>query len=251
VLDARPDDDFSQTYVVLRLYEIADEDSDLVRDITYATNSQNPVDLRDLRSNDAVQRRLEMGLADLGVTYHRKRGMARGKGENIDPATAAEAVLAIWRRKPHVARFDKNQHFGRWYAEIFTEDLSPTQVIVAVEILREVEKRRKQAPADGPRFLPYASHFLAMLVGASLLERLQIDVQGVTHLVLDKARGQLRDFDALYESALFQLRIVLRMIGVSEEKSSLQKLSGTFRRGDLLEAIPDLREKAIAKVERS
>jgi hypothetical protein len=250
VLDARPDDDFSHTYVLLRLYEIEDEQSDLIRDITYATNSQNPVDLRDLRSNDAVQRRLEMGLADLGVTYHRKRGMPRGKGENLDPATAAEAVLAIWRRKPHVARFDKNQHFGRWYAEIFTENLSPAQVIVAVEILRAVESRRKRAPADAPRFLPYASPFLAMLVGASLLERLQSDVQGLTHLVLDQAREHLQRFDVLYERALYQLRILLRLIGVPEEKSSLQKLSATFRRGDLLEALPDLHDKAIAEVQR-
>ena len=31
------------------------DDEEIVQDITYATNSQNPVDLRDLKSNDKIQ----------------------------------------------------------------------------------------------------------------------------------------------------------------------------------------------------
>src|SRR5262249_15733319 len=50
-LTAHPDQDYSQAYVLLRLYEIGASDDFIVRDITYATNSQNPVDLRDLRAN--------------------------------------------------------------------------------------------------------------------------------------------------------------------------------------------------------
>jgi hypothetical protein len=252
VLAKAPDaGEFAQTFVLVRLYELEDEQRELIRDITYATNSQNPVDLRDLRANDPVQERLEMGLGDLGVTYRRKRAAGKPDAESIDPTEAAEAVLAIWRRKPHLARFDRNRHFGRLYDQIFTEDLAPAQVIVAVEILRRVEERRRQPPGDvsgdvsgdAPRFLPYASHFLAMLIGEELLRRMGIDLRDLTHLRLDQAKSSLGAFGALYEQAVATLRIVLRLMEVSED-SSLQKLSATFRRGDLLEALPDLRARA-------
>ena len=41
-------------YVLVRLYQLPSENEDLVRQITYATNSQNPVDLRDLKANDTI-----------------------------------------------------------------------------------------------------------------------------------------------------------------------------------------------------
>ena len=252
VVKALPDGDFSQAFVLLRLYELEDDDSqrDLIRDITYATNSQNPVDLRDLRANDPVQQRLEMGLADMGVTYLRKRSDRRKAESSIDPALAAEAVLAVWRHKPHLARFDKNQHFGRMYREIFRDDLSPAQVIVAVDILREVERRRKDASEDAPRFLPYASHFLAMLVGDQILERMVIELDGLTHVTLPRARQELERFDELYRRALPRLRILLHFLGIDETASSLQKLSATFRRSDLLELLPDLEAEATRRIER-
>ncbi|MDD4274877.1 MAG: AIPR family protein [Desulfobacter postgatei] len=60
-------------YVMVRIYQLAETHKDFVQDITYATNSQNPVDLRDLRSNDEIQKQLEIGIADLGYTYKRQR----------------------------------------------------------------------------------------------------------------------------------------------------------------------------------
>ena len=247
VVRARPDEDWSQATVLLRLYELEDDQRDLIRDITYATNSQNPVDLRDLRTNDPVQQRLEMGLRDLGVTYRRKRAM-RGNGKAgpvIDPAMAAEAVLAVWRRKPHLARFEKNQHFGRLYGEIFSDDLSPAQVIVAVEILQAVERAGKERPDDAPRFVPYAAHFLAMMIGDAVLGELGMTLDGLTHRELERVRGHLEEFEALYGRAVLELRILLRLLSVDEDEHSLQKLSATFRRGDLLEELPRLREDAV------
>jgi AIPR protein len=56
----------AQAYVLLRLYQLPSDNDDLVQKITYATNSQNPVDLKDLRANDFRQQRLEMDIKQLG-----------------------------------------------------------------------------------------------------------------------------------------------------------------------------------------
>ena len=61
-------------YVMVRIYQLPDDSDDVVQEITKATNSQNPVDLRDLRSNDEVQKTLELGMEDLGFSYKRHIG---------------------------------------------------------------------------------------------------------------------------------------------------------------------------------
>lgn len=251
-----PDQDFSQTYVLLRLYELESADDDVVRDITYATNSQNPVDLRDLRANDDVQKRLELGLADLGYVYRRKQNGSRGP-RVITPAMAAEAVFAIWRGKPHLARFHRREMFGRFYEEIFTPDLSPAQVVLAVEIFRRVEAERRSPSRwdlvveSPPRFLPYASHLLAMLVGRHLLSQESMALDAVSHERLGPLLERLgASFGALYDDAVLEVRVLLALLPVYEHEASLQRLSATFRRADLLAILADLPDAVRRELER-
>ncbi|MFM7887832.1 MAG: AIPR family protein, partial [Pseudanabaena sp.] len=95
----------TQAYVLLRLYELPSDNINLVQKITYATNSQNPVDLKDLRANDERQQRLEISIQQLGFNYRRKRSETSARATDISSGVAAEAVLAIWREKPHQAKF--------------------------------------------------------------------------------------------------------------------------------------------------
>ena len=159
---------FSQydgVYVLIRIYELADDDKEFVRDITYATNSQNPVDLKDLRSNDDIQRRLELGIQDLEYTYKRQREEGRSGPQVVTNSIVAESVLAIWRLSPHQAKFRRREHFGALYNQIF-EDLNAAQALLAVLIFRFVENLRKRPETEKPQeFIPYASHFIAMIVG--------------------------------------------------------------------------------------
>lgn len=106
-LKAHPEIDFSQVYLLIRLYEVS-KDEGIIQDITYATNSQNPVDFRDLKSNDERQILLEKSAQDLGFIYKRKRDNILNP--NAIPATvAAESVFAIWREQPHLAKYKRNE----------------------------------------------------------------------------------------------------------------------------------------------
>lgn len=72
---------FDTTFVLVRLYQVPRESGSFVQTITYATNSQNPVDLKDLRSNDPRQGSIELSLRDLGYEYRRQRGGGAGDAE--------------------------------------------------------------------------------------------------------------------------------------------------------------------------
>jgi hypothetical protein len=158
--------------VLLRLYQLPSDNEDLVRRITYATNSQNPVNLRDLRANDERQQRLDLDIQQLGFNYLRKRTGQALQPTDIGAAAAAEAVLAVWRQQPHRAKFFSREHFGKLYELTFTDDLSGAQVVIAVLLYRIAENRRRRARASDPNYVRYASAFIAMQMGRRLLAAL-------------------------------------------------------------------------------
>lgn len=222
---------------MVRIYQLADTDKEFVQDITYATNSQNPVDLRDLRSNDDIQKRLEMGIADLGYTYKCQREEGAGGSGVVTSSIVAESVLAIWRRRPHQAKFRRKEHFGKLYDDIF-QGLNAAQALLAVLVFRAVENERKRpSSASPPDFLPYASHYISMLIGRKLLDDMHIALDKVSHLNFREVLGCFEANEAEYHAdAVEHVFDALRSC-YGDRVVSLQQLSATFRRGDLLEML--------------
>jgi hypothetical protein len=174
--------------VLVRIYELPDGDDDLVSQITYATNSQNPVDLRDLRANDARQKALTVSIKELGFEYRTKREDRAVTTKELTNSVVAEAVLAVWRKRPHQARFLSREHFNSLYEIIFSADLNGAQAIVAALLWRIAENKRKRPPEDAPDFLPYASRFIAMQMGQYLLEDLGVKLNELDHRNFSRAQ---------------------------------------------------------------
>lgn len=232
-----PNTAWQSAFVMLRIYQLSEENKEFVQDITYATNSQNPVDLRDLRSNDEAQKRLEPGMGDLGYSYKRQREEGGGGAAVISSAIAAEAVLAVWRERPHQAKFRRKEHFGRFYEEIFN-NLSAAQAILAVLIFRGAEaERRRPSGVNPPPFIPYASHYISMLVGRKLLREQGIGLRDVSHRNFGEIEGRFRAHEARYHAEAVAEVIEALKGCYGDREISLQQLSATFRRGDLLEML--------------
>jgi len=223
--------------VLVRLYELPTDSDDLVLQITHATNSQNPVDLKDLRSNDALQQRLEADLLGLGYTYRRKRLDVPAKATEITSGAAAEAVLAVWRNAPHQAKFFSREHFGKLYSKIFTDSLTGAEVVAAVLLYRIAENhRRRPSPAD-PLFVRYASCFIAMQMGRRLKAVLNA---ALDHRTFTTARQQIEvSGDAWYQASVQDVDRALKGF-YGDREISVQQLSATFRRGDLIDRLPGL-----------
>ncbi len=226
----------AEAHVLIRIYQLPGESREVVQEITKATNSQSPVDLRDLRSNDGRQKTLALGMEQLGYGYKRHRDERGLAGQVITSSLVAEAVLAVWRAKPHQARFHRSQHFAKLYDLIFS-GLAAPQALLAAQIFRFVERARKLATDDSPDFLPYASHHLAMLIGRDLLAGLQITPSDISHRNFGALQAALEsDGERHYAAAVGSLRDALRRC-YGDREVSLQQLAATFRRGDLLEML--------------
>jgi hypothetical protein len=224
----------TQAFVLLRLYQLPRENEGLVQRITYATNSQNPVDLKDLRANDERQQRLEIDIQQLGFNYRRKRSDTNARPTDITSGVAAEAVLSVWRRKPHQARFFSREHFGKLYDSIFTDQLNGAKVVIAVQLYRIAENRRKRPEPTDPDFVRYASCFIAMQMGRRLLADMNVQMKDISHQNFQLAQQLIeKNSEAYFNNSVQEIDQALQDL-YGEQKISLQQLSATFRRGDLI-----------------
>ncbi|MBD2664182.1 hypothetical protein B6N60_01286 [Richelia sinica FACHB-800] len=230
-----------QAYLLLRLYQLPSDNDDLVQKITYATNSQNPVDLKDLRANDHLQQRLEMDIKQLGFNYRRKRSDTSARSTtDITSGVAAEAVLAVWRQKPHQAKFFTREHFGKLYDAIFTERLNGAQVVIAVQLYRIAENRRKRPNPNDPACVRYASCFIAMQMGRRLLHEMNLQIEQINHRNFQDANQLIeQNGEAYFNDSVQDVTKALQELYGTQE-ISLQQLSATFRRGDLIEKLQQM-----------
>lgn len=223
--------------VLVRLYKLPKDNDDIVLQITHATNSQNPVDLKDLRANDEIQRQLEASIQELGFNYRRKRVDGATKTNDITAGAAAEALLAVWRQAPHQAKFLTREHFGKLYSLVFPPDVNGAQVVLAVLLYRIAENHRRR-PADAdPALVRYASCFIAMRMGQRLLYELNLALGSVNHQSFVTAKKLIDDKgEAYFRSAVSDVESALKDLYGQKDITTLQ-LSATFRRGDLIQKL--------------
>ena len=234
-----PNLDFSQTYLLVRLYEVEDtENPGIIQDIIYATNSQNPVDFRDLKSNDECQRILEIGAHDLGYAYKRKRDNTLNI--NVIPSTvAAEAVFAVWRECPHLAKYRRNEFFDKYYSLIF-DNLNAAQMVIAVLIFRYCDNnRKKESELDGIKeHRLYSQYFLSYMIGKQILKKSGITLQKITHINFNEIKNYFEQNKKLMYSKAEQAMVNILKDYFNNE--SLSKIDGrtmaaAFRRFDIME----------------
>jgi|GEM_PF-994709 len=237
----RPDDDYAHAHVLVRLYALGEGDQEIIDRITYATNSQTPIELQDLRANDEVQRRLMLDVQALGHIYAPKRGGARRMAGAIGSAEAAEAIMAVLRQKPHVARTAGMKLFDQYYSQIFTTMLTGAEVVVAVAVLRDVETRRRSLayPAWAEPFMPYASHHLAMMIWSEV-QAAKVPGGRLDHDTFGHAMEHWQEnADRIFLAAVEDLAVVLLgWARISFDPSpALRDLAGAFRGGRLIDGL--------------
>jgi len=106
-----------------------------------------------------------------------------------------------------------------------------------VLLYRIAENHRRRPHPDDPVFVRYASCFIAMQMGRRLLKDLAIEVEALNHQRFDDAKRLIEEKGESYFSASVKDvdKALKQLYGQNEV--SLQQLSATFRRGDLIEKL--------------
>jgi hypothetical protein len=118
------------------------ETTRLADDITYRSNNQNPINLKDLRANDTTQVTLKGQFADIfggKVEYVIKRGEQTEAPTVIPNDLAAQILLALYNQEPWLShrKFDL---FDQRYKDVFHPRIEAPHIYLGYAIYEEVAK---------------------------------------------------------------------------------------------------------------
>jgi len=121
-----------------------DPQSDLADQITYRTNNQNLVDIRDQRSTDAIQRDLQRQVADRqgpDFAYSIRAGERPTATDVLDNALAAQLLMAMYVGEPWNA-VRKVRLFDEDYHRIFNHTLTAGRLRLVYEVAELLDLAR-------------------------------------------------------------------------------------------------------------
>ena len=228
--------------ILTRIYET--KTKAISTDIAESTNSQTPINTRDLRSNDEVQKKLEESFRDVGKFYERKAKQFadQPKVNRIDSLAAGQAFLAYHLGMPEVAKKDRSRVFSDLYDEVFNEDITPTRLLVPLMVLGEIErakrniqkKIRRQEKVDPRMLFLIDGAYHVLFTVCQLCEEASLDpdneaaakdcVASATNLVADLVKEEMEVDEAFTFNRFFK---------DAKTKVKIQALvkSGKYRRG--------------------
>src|SRR4029078_6317107 len=95
--------------------------------------------------------------------------MRRSVEKRLDSQVVGQVLMAFYLTRPHEVKFRRREIFGRYYSEIFNEDVVNADTILApMTIFQYIEKQKtifqKKVKTGGydPRmlFVPHASFYI-------------------------------------------------------------------------------------------
>lgn len=141
-----------------------DEAHLLEEHIAEYSNSQTPIEPRDLRANDSVQREIERVLSTVySMRYIRKVGEQRGSGrpgisKRVDNERAAQAAIAFWWNLAYEAKAKKRLIFEKkesamskevYYEIIFNDQTLPEYILLPYLLWDQTRHfLKKHSPED-------------------------------------------------------------------------------------------------------
>jgi hypothetical protein len=155
--------------LVVKVVELG-ENAELADRITYRSNNQNPVNLRDQRSTDRIQRDLQEQVRqryDGALFYEIRRGQPRDEAEGVlDNQLAAQILMAVWLGEPWNA-VRKVRLFDQDYHRIFRR-ASADKLALAYLIDQAVQGRRDKLRPELQTAFASVRFAIAFLVGELL-----------------------------------------------------------------------------------
>ena len=164
---------FENIELLCRIYETANKE--LSASIAEYTNSQNPVKSRDVRSNDYLQKKLEMELQSKGYFYERKKSQFQNQplAQRIDAEKAGQLLMAFFNEMPSEAKDKKRLIFAEKYDEVFHDSVTADDLLLSLGLFNKIEVEKKKYACkldvrpdlyDEESFVLHASYYVLYLL---------------------------------------------------------------------------------------
>lgn len=168
--------------------------------ISETTNSQIPVVSRDLRSNDLIQKKLELDFSTLGYFYERKPNQYSDKPKTqiLNNELLAQLFMSFHLDKPSEAKNTKSLIFGELYDDIFDENVINAKYLLSIFKLYQPlfnmkqsiqrKKRRREPINEKEAFISRATfHILTAMKHVAINEKKDVFLETEYTFLKDKA----------------------------------------------------------------
>lgn len=203
--------------ILMRVIQTGKKDR-LSQDITYFTNNQNAISLKDLKSNDKIQQDLQdefNRLFQKQILYKIKDGENEsGYQRIIDNDFAAQLITSFYLKEPYTAH-QKTQIFTDNYIKIFNRYVNASFIFVIAEMYRAIDENSGQIEDDGIRSYKLTRFFFVYIF------RLIFDNDPVGKELLANPAEFIQKYKAEFYKAfekLFRLLVLDFNYYVKEEK---------------------------------
>lgn len=138
----------SDVVLMVRMY--ATDRADIAERVAVATNSQARIQSRDLMSNHATLKKLELAFKECGYFFERKRNMHSDKQEEkrIDALKLGQIILSFELREPDKAKTESDSIFDSRFHHIFGSRQSIDELIRLYQIYEIIEELRNKYQAE-------------------------------------------------------------------------------------------------------
>lgn len=126
--------------ILARFIEVGDDDA-LAEEITYRSNNQNGINMRDLRSNDRIQLNLKRQFEKEfkgDFQYAIKAGEPVIAGASINNDRAGQLLMALYLDEPYNAH-QKYRIFSTDYERVFGRDIDAMKIYLAYTLHKAIE----------------------------------------------------------------------------------------------------------------
>lgn len=185
--------------VLVRICET--NDKNITEKISETTNSQTPINNRDLKANDNIQKKLEEQFITSGYFYERKKNQhfEESKEKRLDNELLGQIYQACYLEEPAEAKNQKSKVFGEKYEKIFDEnEINASKMLVPYlwyryfeKLKREILARKRKKGEEVSETETFKSHATFHLVFATklILELEDLDLEKSVNFegVKDKA----------------------------------------------------------------
>lgn len=157
--------------ILVKVVEVPQQ-SGLIELITYRSNNQNPVDIRDQRSTDVVQRDLQHEVEEIfgsSFAYEIREGEKLKAAQVLDNQEAAQLLMAVYLSEPWNA-VRKVRLFGEDYGRLFNREVTAGRLYLLRQISDLVLAKRGTLRADLASSFASVRFTLAFLLSRTVSE---------------------------------------------------------------------------------
>ena len=162
------DDCIEKANILVRIYK-TDNTQELL-EIATATNSQNPIDIVDLKSNDIYQEQVKRFFEQKGIGLLVKEGEdTLYYDDTINNETLLQIFSALYKEEPALAKVSKKAIFKKYFPLVFNEESINNNIVEQLfrsyELNTKLYEEKENKNKDEQKIMAHAWYSLLYVIG--------------------------------------------------------------------------------------